>query len=232
MTIRKLPTLIAALFIWLTVDRMASLFHEALGATENQAKLIALGLAGSIFLASYFSKAHDSRAGKETPKSMLVRKAAFKLLIFFLLADGLFNLAEANRAVDYTWKTPLLMLGVQVFGLLPTASGAALGYLQGLIDSLPVITRQSGLERFYKKWEKRIKKRKAEKLAEQKEALANRAGTVAGAATQSSRNGTKPAKKKGAYLCACGTSYENHHQLNGHKGKCEVYKLSKKEGDK
>lgn len=132
---RKAPMTIAALFLGITLFRVAAYSAEAMKAGIILGTLFSAGLGLSVFVSAYHARVHGvDRNGEETRQSIAARKTAFSALVLFAIADGLFNLWEVQRNVT----DPNLATGVYIYGLFPTAAAALLGFVQGKVDKLPM----------------------------------------------------------------------------------------------
>jgi hypothetical protein len=131
---RKLPTYLVALFLLITLTRVA----QFAGSTMQAGWMgwpFSIGLGVAVYASAYNLRVHLLRAdGTEDPRSRAVRQVALPLLILFVLADGAFNLWDVLLAV----RAPELQVAAWVYGLFPTLAAAALGLLQGTLDKLPV----------------------------------------------------------------------------------------------
>jgi len=134
---RKLPTVLAVLFLLVQINRVAS-FSATLGAGIIFAWIFSIGLALGVFVAAYWTRESITiKDGKnEDRRAANVRKNANIWLIVFVLADGLFNLADVLAHVP-SGSGGLVMFAAWIYGLFPTLATAGLGKLQGLIDRLP-----------------------------------------------------------------------------------------------
>lgn len=136
---KKSPTIIAYVFIGLTLTRVAEYVDYKFNAGPL-AWLFASGLGVAVWLSSYYTR--KTQAEEKTP-SRNRRYAAYASLILFVLADGFFNLVEVMRnAVPIkgeTWQT----VGVWIYGLFPTVAAFLMGVLQGYIDREQAAPRKS-----------------------------------------------------------------------------------------
>lgn len=147
---RKLPTYIAALFLTVTLWRVAGFAGELLKA-DGLGWVFAIGLGAAIYLSAYHDREHitikDGR--EEDRRSSNTRKSAKKNLVFFLLVDGFFNLAKSLLDVippDTVFTIWLQYSGAVIYGVFPTIAAALLGELQGYVDRLPYVERKNILK--------------------------------------------------------------------------------------
>lgn len=136
---RKAPTILAVVFIVITLARVAEF-----SANRMQAGLLgwlfSMGLGAGVYLSAYFTREHV--ASRETEKgekidrrSKTVQDWAWGALLFFVVIDGLFNIAEVWSAVDP--QDILMKVATGAYGAFPTLAAALLGALQGHVDRLP-----------------------------------------------------------------------------------------------
>jgi len=135
--IRRLPTITAALFLALTLGRVASFTHSVMGAGWPNAVLFSAGMAVAIYTAAYFSRAsgvmRKARKTKRRKVRMNARQFARIALIAFIACDGAFNLADSLRSLVDAAYMPFAI----VYGIFPTLAAGLLGMLQGYVDRLP-----------------------------------------------------------------------------------------------
>lgn len=134
---RKLPTILAGVFIAITLYRVNNYGERMGGGWTSLFFAVALGL--GVFTAAYWTR--DSitvKDGKEDARSKNVKAWAWALLGVFVLADGLYNIAEVWETVKPP-VNPVTLLTVTtiVFGAFPTLASAGLAAIQGHIDRLP-----------------------------------------------------------------------------------------------
>jgi hypothetical protein len=135
---RRLPTILAAGFIVITLTRVAEF-----AATRMQAGwpgwVFSIGLGAGVYMAAYWTR--DSitirEDGREDRRSQNVKDWAWGALVLFVLADSLFNLAEVWQSVKPAREDWLMIAATVLYGLFPTVAAAILGALQGHIDRLP-----------------------------------------------------------------------------------------------
>jgi hypothetical protein len=125
---RRIPTLIAFVFIALTLSRVADYvavnFHA--GALSWG---FSFGMALAIFVSSYYTR-KTVKEEKTTNRNR--RYAAWISLILFVFVDGFFNLAEVLRVAENAsdWRA----IGPWIYGLFPTGAAVLMGVLQGYLD--------------------------------------------------------------------------------------------------
>lgn len=132
---RKSPTFLAAVFILITLVRVAEFSQNRMHAGwMGWAFSVAMGL--GVFIFAWFTREHIILKEGEDRRSKTVQNWAWGGLIIFVMIDGLFNTAEVWLASN---PTDLLMkITTAVYGAFPTLASAALGALQGHVDRLPV----------------------------------------------------------------------------------------------
>jgi hypothetical protein len=129
--VRKLPTILAGLFLAITLERVANLVSGPIGSPIVLAYLYAGAMGAMIYTAMYWSR------------TQTLRHAALIVAAVFVIADGAFNLFETLRSADTsTWY---LLVGAWVYGLLPTCAAGLAGWLQGKIDKLPPVQHKPGV---------------------------------------------------------------------------------------
>lgn len=137
---RKTPTILAVLFILITLTRVGQFSAERMQA-GLLGWLFSIGLGAGVFFTAYWTREHVTvkQAGdgeqKRDRRSILVQRWAWAGLIFFSLVDGLFNMAEVWLAVNPV--TALVGVATGIYGIFPTVAAGLLGVLQGFIDRLP-----------------------------------------------------------------------------------------------
>jgi hypothetical protein len=137
---RKLPTLVAAAFLAIQLQRVADFVAAGLNAGPFLGWAFAVGLAAAVFVSSYWTRQSITRKdGEEDKRDQQARSVARSSLIVFVLLDGSFNLAETLRVLA---DQSLFWFAV-IYGVSPTVAAAWLGTLQGRIDRLPVPPRKS-----------------------------------------------------------------------------------------
>jgi hypothetical protein len=137
---RKLPTVVAAAFLAIQLQRVADFVAHGLNGGPVLGWAFAVGLALAVFTSGYWTRQSVTRAdGKEDQRDVQARVSAWISLIIFVALDGTFNLAETLRVlVDQS-----LRWAAVIYGVSPTIAAAGLGMLQGRIDRLPVPPRKS-----------------------------------------------------------------------------------------
>jgi len=130
---RKLPTIMAAIFLAITLARVGQFSAEAMRAGAL-GWLFAGGLGVSVYTAAYWTRLSASRGDGEDRRSQAVRRSAYICLVLFVFVDGWFNLADVLRLVN----DPDLYPSAVIYGLFPTLAAGVLGWLQGNVDRLPV----------------------------------------------------------------------------------------------
>lgn len=137
MNIRKAPTLLAFVFILITLARVSHFASVHLQAGVL-GPVFALGMGLAVFLASSNTREHITirEGAKEDRRSRNARMVAWGLLVLSVLAEGLFNLADTLSALGET-PAPHILLGAYVYGVYPTLLVAGFGMLQGYLDRLP-----------------------------------------------------------------------------------------------
>jgi hypothetical protein len=141
MTMRKLPTILAGLFIAITLARVASFSAEAMQAGVL-GWIFSIGLGLSVYASAYWTRVSaSSRDGNEDRRSRSTRVMAWIALVLFAVADGFFNLAEVLRTVtDSNLRNAAIL-----YGAFPTLAAALLGALQGYVDRLPVAPQRNNI---------------------------------------------------------------------------------------
>lgn len=129
---RKLPTILAALFILLTLVRVADFSRSAMQAGWL-GWLFSAGLGAAVYGSAYWTRVSAMRGDEEDRRSRQTRRMAWFALLLFVAADGFFNLSEVRRTVT----DPGLYNAATIYGLFPTLAAALLGALQGFVDRLP-----------------------------------------------------------------------------------------------
>lgn len=129
---RKIPQLLALLFLVITLSRVASLAAYGLGAGPL-GWAFSIGLGAGVFTSAYWTRTDQ------------VRRKALGALIFFVLTDLTFNAAEVYRHMlaAGTWRDPVLRVAAVVYAGFPTVAASLLGWLQGAIDRLPPLPARS-----------------------------------------------------------------------------------------
>ena len=134
---KRLPTLLAIVFVIITLFRVAQFSGEAMKA-GYLGWLFSIGLGASVFATAYWTRVSAvGRNGEEDPRSKRARTTAWISLVLFVCADGAFNLWEVQRSVTDT----KLQTAAAIYGLFPTLAVALLGALQGFVDRIPTPPR-------------------------------------------------------------------------------------------
>jgi DNA-binding CsgD family transcriptional regulator len=135
--IRKLPTIIAFAFIAITLWRVAQFAGQRMGGGWT-GWVFSICLGVGVYLSSYWTRdSITAKDGKTDRRNTNVKVWAWGSLVFFVLTDGLYNLAETWLTVNPKETDWLLIVTTAVFGVSPTVAAAILGALQGHIDRLP-----------------------------------------------------------------------------------------------
>lgn len=135
MTMRKMPRNIAALFLFITLFRVASFASVQMQAGWILGTAFSAGLGLAVYLSSYNMRVWGvDKSGDETRQSKDSRRTALAALIVFGVIDGLFNLWD----VQMTVKDTKLQTAAFIYGVFPTAAAGLLGWLQGKVDKLPL----------------------------------------------------------------------------------------------
>ena len=123
---RKLPQVLAVLFLAITLSRVASLAGNGLGA-GLLGWFFSAGLGAGVFISAYWLRVEA------------LRRKALTALAFFLLCDLVFNAAEVYRHMlaSGAWSDGILRVAGIIYACFPTLAAALLGWLQGGIDRLP-----------------------------------------------------------------------------------------------
>ncbi len=125
---RRFPTIIAFVFISLTLSRVAD-YVDAKFHAGSWSWVFSAGMALAIFISSYYTR-KTVKEEKTTNRNR--RWAAWISLVFFVAADGYFNLAEVLRAAEV--MTGWLAAGPWIYGAFPTGAAVLMGILQGYLD--------------------------------------------------------------------------------------------------
>lgn len=144
---RKLPTVLAAGFIIITLWRVGQ-FAETRMVAGWLGWIFASVLGAALYVASYWTR--DSISAKEVIKdgktvdkqdrrAVSVKRWAIGVMVLLIVVDGLFNVAEVWQSVNPPafGVNPLLVIATATYGAFPTLIVALLGALQGHIDRLP-----------------------------------------------------------------------------------------------
>lgn len=129
---RRIPFLLAGLFIALTLFRVAWFVSDALKAGA-MGYVFSVGLGVAVYASSYWTRTQTTR------------KAALVSLVLFVLVDGYFNLTEVIRAIDWYAAGPMVQVAAVAYGVFPTCAAALLGWMQSSVNRLPPISRKPGV---------------------------------------------------------------------------------------
>lgn len=203
---RKLPTILAGLFLAITLTRVAALAAEGMKAGVL-GWLFSIGLGAGVFTAAYFTRVSAlDRNGNEDRRSRQVRRVAGIALIFFVAADGFFNLIEVLRSVN----DPTLTIASWIYGLFPTIAAAIFGSLQGYVDRLPKPPQKYSIGVAARAW--------VVGLFPQPPAEPEVLPAVI------PQTAKEPAKVTAAYVCSCGYSTSNQRSYAAHRRYCKEKK--------
>lgn len=119
---KRLPVLLTALFLAITLARVAGFTSQYMAAgAMGWVYSIALGVA--VYASAYWTR------------NATTRKAAIVALVFFVAIDCYFNLAHVLLSADRSQT--LTAIGAVLYGLFPTLATALLGWLQTSVNKLP-----------------------------------------------------------------------------------------------
>ena len=202
---RKLPTILAGLFLIITLTRVAALAADGMGA-GLLGWAFAAGLGAAVYVSAYYTRVSGlDRNGDEDRRSKSVRRAAMVSLVLFAAVDGLFNLAEVLRSLT----DPTLIAAAWVYGLFPTLAAGLLGWLQGHVDRLPRPPQRYALGVALRAW--------AVSLIPQ--ASVDTPAEISLPAKPAALQPAAPAESplRAAYVCeTCGYSSDNQRSYAGH----------------
>jgi len=206
---KRLPFLLAGVFIAITLTRVASLAANTLGAGWL-GWAFAVGLGVGVLVFAYWLKSNG----------VGIRPAALTSLVIFVVADGLFNGAEVYRhmVAAGTWSDPLLRLAGIVYALFPTVAVGLLGWMIGRIDRLPPTPmRKTAILPRIRLW-----------LAAQVDAALPLGDVGAtqeiAAASQTPISLAQPAQPAKQYVCVCGRVEHTSQAFAGHAKGCVAYR--------
>jgi 4-amino-4-deoxy-L-arabinose transferase-like glycosyltransferase len=129
---KRLPLILSALFLAITLARVASFAqHELKAGALGWIFSIALGVA--VYASAYWTRIPTTR------------KQAIAALVLFILIDAFFNFAHVWLSADT--QQPLVAGGAVLYGLFPTLAVALLGWLSGAISRLPPGVGERGRNR-------------------------------------------------------------------------------------
>jgi hypothetical protein len=123
---KKFPIILAGLFVFITLTRVAEYTDAQMGA-GILGWVYSIGLGVAVFVSAYYTR--KTKAEEKTPDRNR-RVSAWICLVFFMGADGFFNLLEVLRSMAGGAN----IIAGWVYGLFPTLASAALGVLQGFVD--------------------------------------------------------------------------------------------------
>ena len=134
---RKLPLILAAVFLLVQITGLAEYVGLRMGVKDNRSLLYAVALEVSIFAAFYWTRQSITReSGKVDRRDFNTRIAAAAAGILFMVASGTLNTFKV--LADFTGKEQSMdWYGALLVGISPTLFAAMLGALQGLVDRLP-----------------------------------------------------------------------------------------------
>jgi hypothetical protein len=206
-------------FVVITLARVATLASGALGA-GLLGWPFAIGLGVGVYLCSYWLKVADNKT----------RTAALFSLVFFALADLVFNTSEVYRGMlaNNTWGDGLLRLAGIVYAAFPTLAVGLLGWLQGRVDRLPPATmRKSALLPRIKLWfaaqiDANIPQAADAELQRAPQAAphAVQRPQVIEAAAQGALSAPEAARRLRIYECACGRTFASQPAYAAHRRHC------------
>ena len=119
---KRLPLILSALFLAITLARVASFAqHELKAGPLGWVFSIALGVA--VYASAYWTRIPSTR------------KQAAAALVLFIAIDAYMNFTHVWLSADT--EQPLVAGGAVLYGLFPTLAVALLGWLSGAISRLP-----------------------------------------------------------------------------------------------
>jgi len=133
--LRKSPTILAAVFILITLFRVAQFADQRMMAGWL-GWVFSIALGSGVYFFAWFTREHITRQEGVDRRSQTVQRWSWGALSFFVLVDGAFNGAEVWLSVQP--KDTLMVIMTVVYGVFPTLAAAALGALQGHVDRLPL----------------------------------------------------------------------------------------------
>jgi len=119
---KRLPLILSALFLAITLARVASFTSESMRAGVL-GWVYSIGLGVAVYASAYWTR------------NATTRKAAVISLIFFVSVDAFFNFAHVWIVADRS--SLLTAIGAGLYGLFPTVAVALLGWMQTSINKLP-----------------------------------------------------------------------------------------------
>lgn len=133
---RKLPTILAAIFMLVQVNGLSAYAAKHLGAT-GWGVVFALALEAGVFGCSYWMRQSVTRKDdKRDWRDIWTRVAALLGLLIFLGVSGYLNTAKSLSDLP-AGASQIDTISAVLFGLFPTLAAALLGILQGFVDRLP-----------------------------------------------------------------------------------------------
>jgi len=140
---RKLPTILAAGFIAITLVRVARFADEQMKA-GFLGWLFAAFLGAAVFGSAYFTRVSvDGKTGEQL-RSKRAKSIAWVSLILFIFVDGLFNLAEVLRTV-LIGTDKFQNFTTVIYGIFRMLAAGILGVLQGRVDRLPALPKKNNV---------------------------------------------------------------------------------------
>jgi hypothetical protein len=124
MITRRLPLALSAMFLAITLARVANLAAGPLHAGVL-GWLYAVGLGLAVYTAAFWTR------------TATTRRSAAITLAFFVLVDCYMNLVDVLRVADMS--TTWLLIAAWAYGLFPTLAVGLLGLLQAQISRLPPV---------------------------------------------------------------------------------------------
>lgn len=128
MITRRLPLALSAIFLAITLARVANLAAGPLHAGVL-GWLYAVGLGVAVYTAAFWTR------------TATTRRSALLALSFFVLVDCYMNLVDVLRVADMS--TTWLLIAAWAYGLFPTLAVGLLGLLQAQISRLPPVHSKS-----------------------------------------------------------------------------------------
>jgi hypothetical protein len=187
--VRRLPVILAAAFLAITLARVATYTSREMAAGPL-GWIYSVGLGLSVYAAAYWTR-HQT-----------TRKAALVALGFFIAVDCLFNFSEVWLTASL--DQPITVVGAVVYGLFPTLATALLGWLQTSIAKLPPTKSEARINGAFSGWLARL-------FAEPAQPAKPEPLQVAASEPE-----PKPAR---CICEVCGYGAKSTNALNGHKRK-------------
>jgi len=134
---RKLPIILAIVFMLVQVSGLSSYATMHLGSDVMLGRLFALALEAAVFGCSYWMRQSITRKdGTRDKRDYLTQTGALVGALVFVVVSGALNTAKTltdlpadHTEIDYN--------SALIFGIFPPVAAALLGIMQGLIDRLP-----------------------------------------------------------------------------------------------